>query len=371
MYVRLFPFPHKHRLMTTETTPLRPNPSPGAAPLACSGDLLILLLFAGLIALMLFSLTLGRYPVSVAGIVKIVLGSALGSSRPYTDKAWIVVEIVRMPRILLVVLCGINLALAGATMQGVFRNPLVGPEVAGVAGGASFGGVLAIVLSWPVAAVVGLAFAFGMLALAAAFGLARVSGKAGMLALLLAGIIIGGFFSAITGLVQYLADPQTQLPSITYWLLGSFTGASYAKVAIVATVTLVSGSLLMLLRWRINLLSLGETDAHGLGVNVEALRWTCVALVSLLVAAQVSVSGGVAFVGLILPHLARMLVGPEHSRLLPASALLGGLYLLAMDDIARSVATQEIPIGLLTSFVGTPVFAFLFGKMQGKGWNRD
>lgn len=357
--------------MITGTTQLPPHPSPDTSRRIHTGNLPILLLFIGLIVLMLLSLTLGRYPVSVPEIAKIVLGSSLGMSRPYTDKAWVVIEIVRMPRILLVVLCGINLALAGATMQGVFRNPLVGPEVAGVAGGASFGGVLAIMFSWPAAAVVGLAFAFGMLALAGVFGLAKISGRGSMLALLLAGIIIGGFFSAMTGLVQYFADPQSQLPTITYWLLGSFTGASYAKVAIVSAVSLFAGTLLILLRWRINLLSLGEMDAYSLGINVEALRWTCVALVSLLVAAQVSVSGGVAFVGLILPHLARRIVGPEHSRLLPASALLGGAYLLAMDDIARTAATQEIPIGLLTSFVGTPVFAFLFWKMQGKGWNRE
>lgn len=358
--------------MTTFPSPLlNPIPPRRSRSSASHGSLLIVLLFAALIALMLFSLTLGRYPVPLADIVKIVLNTGFNAARPYTDKAWVVVEIVRMPRILLVTLCGINLALAGAAMQGVFRNPLVGPEVAGVSTGASFGGVLAIMLSWSIVGVVGLAFGFGLLALVVAFGLAKVAGKSSMLALLLAGVIVGGFFGALTGLVQYVANPQTQLPSIIYWLLGSFVGATYEKVAVVAGVSLVAGTLLMLLRWRINLLSLGEADAQTLGINVEALRWSCVTLVSLLVASQVSVSGGVGFVGLIVPHLARMLVGPEHSRLMPASALFGGLYLLGMDDIARSATTQEIPIGLLTSFVGTPIFAFLFWKMQGKGWNRD
>lgn len=192
-----------------------------------------------------------------------------------------------------------------------------------------------------------------------------------MLALILAGVIVGGFFSSLTGLAQYVADPQTQLPAIVYWLLGSFAGMTYPKVAILAAVTLVCGVLLMLMRWRINLLSLGEADARALGVNVDVLRWGIIALVALIVAAQVSVSGGVGFVGLVVPHLARMIVGPEHARLLPASALLGGIYLLAMDDIARSVTAQEIPIGLLTSMVGMPVFAYLFWKMQGKGWNRE
>jgi iron complex transport system permease protein len=334
-------------------------------------DLLILLLFVALLALMIFSLTLGRYPVPVVQIVEIVLSTGFNESRPYTDKAWVVIEIVRLPRILGVTLCGMGLAMAGAAMQGVFRNPLVGPEVAGVSAGASFGGVLAIMLAWPMWGMIGLAFGFGMGALVVAFGLSKLAGKSSMLALILAGVIVGGFFGALTGMAQYVADPQTRLPSIIYWLLGSFVGMTYDKVAIVAGVTLFAGTLLLMLRWRINLLSLGEVDAQALGVNVEALRWGVVALVSLLVAAQVAVSGGVGWVGLIVPHIARMLVGPEHSRLLPASALLGGIYLLAMDDIARSAAAQEIPIGLLTALVGTPVFAFLFWKMQGKGWNRE
>lgn len=334
-------------------------------------DLLILLLFIALLALMIFSLTLGRYPVPILEIVKIVLTTGFNETRPYTDKDWVVVEIVRMPRILGVTLCGIGLAMAGAAMQGVFRNPLVGPEVAGVSAGASFGGVLAIMLSWPMWGMVGLAFAFGMGALIVAFGLAKLAGKSSMLALILAGVIVGGFFGALTGMAKYVADPQAKLPSIIYWLLGSFVGLTYEKVAIVVGVTLFAGTLLLMLRWRINLLSLGEVDAQALGVNVEALRWDVVALVSLLVAAQVAVSGGVGWVGLIVPHIARMLVGPEHSRLLPASALLGGIYLLVMDNIARSATAQEIPIGLLTAIVGTPVFAFLFWKMQGKGWNRE
>jgi len=278
---------------------------------------------------------------------------------------------VRLPRILLVTLCGMGLAMAGAAMQGVFSNPLVGPEVCGVSAGASFGGVLAIMLGWSATATVSLAFAFGLGALVAAFGLARLAGRSGTLSLVLAGVIIGAFFGALVGLAQYVADPQTKLPSIVYWLLGSFAGTTYDKVALVAGVTLAAGSLLLALRWRINLLSLGQTDAEALGVNVEWLRWGVVALVSLLVATQVSVSGGVGWVGLIVPHLARMLVGPEHSRLLPASALLGGLYLLAMDDLARAATEQEIPIGLLTALIGTPVFALLFWKLQAKGWSHD
>lgn len=337
-----------------------------------TADMLPLLLFAALILLILFSLTLGRYPVPFAEVVRIVFTTfPINAKGDYTNAPWVVVEIVRMPRILLVTLCGMGLALSGATMQGVFRNPLVGPEIAGVTPGASLGGVIAIMLSWSSLAIVGLAFGSGLLALVAAFCLARLAGRTSTLGLVLSGVIVGGFCGAVVGLLQTLADPMVKLPSIVYWLLGSFAGATYEKVAIVAAVTLGAGTLLLALRWRINLLSLGEDDARALGVNVETLRWGLMGLVALLVAAQVSVSGGVGWVGLIVPHLARMLVGPDHTRLLPASAFLGGLYLLGMDDIARSLTEQEIPIGLLTSVIGTPIFAFLFWKTQSRGWADD
>jgi iron complex transport system permease protein len=328
-------------------------------------------LFLLLIILMILSLTMGRYPVSLREIVRIVFTTPIHAARNYSDVKWVVVEIVRLPRILLVTLCGMGLALSGAAMQGVFRNPLVGPEIAGVSGGAAFGGILAIVLSLPLLGVVGSAFGFGMLALVIAFALARLSGKGSMLALVLSGIIVGAFFGALVGLLEMLANPTEKLPSIIYWLMGSFAGASYQKVAVVAAVLFFSGTLLLMLRWRINLLSLGEIDAAALGVNLEALRWGIISLVALIVAAQVSVSGGVGWVGLIIPHLARMLVGPEHTKLLPASAFLGGTYLLAMDDIARSAGQQELPIGLLTAVIGAPIFGYLFWKTQGKGWGRE
>jgi len=333
-------------------------------------ETLPLLLFGALVLLVLYSLTLGRYPVPFTEVVRILATtSPIGGEADYADKSWIVVKIVRLPRILLVTLCGMGLGIAGAAMQGVFRNPLVGPEVAGVTSGAALGGVAAIMLAWSMAGIVAMSFAFGLLALIAAAGLAVIAGRGSTLALVLSGVIIGGFCSALVGLLQTLADPSVQLPSILYWLLGSFVGATYAKVAVVAVVMLFAGTLLFALRWRLNLLSLGDVDAGALGVSVWRLRWTIIALVALIVAAQVSVSGGVGWVGLIVPHLARMLVGPDHTKLLPASAFLGGIYLLAMDDIARSLTEQEIPIGLLTSAVGTPAFAFLFWKTQSKGWS--
>jgi len=336
-----------------------------------TSDLLVPALFILLLALILFSLTLGRYPVPLRQVVHVILTTPLRARFNYTDVYRVVVEIVRMPRILTAVLCGMGLSLCGAAMQGVFRNPLVSPEIMGVSAGASFGGVLAIMLSFTPFGIVGMAFAFGLLALLVAFILARVAGKSNMLALVLSGVIVGAFFGALVGMAQYMADPMVKLPSIVYWILGSFVGATYEKTAIVAGAVLIAGTLLMMLRWRINLLSLGDVDAAALGININALRWVIICLVALIVAAQVSVSGTVGWVGLVIPHLARMLVGPDHTKLLPASAFLGGAYLLAMDDIARSIGSQEIPIGLLTAVIGAPVFAFLFWKLQGRGWARD
>ena len=335
-------------------------------------DAVPLVVFVALILLILFSLTIGRYPVPFAQVVHIVFTTMpFGATGDYTDTPWVVVEIVRMPRVLLVTLCGMGLALAGTAMQGVFRNPLVGPEIAGVSQGAALGGVIAIMLSWPSIGIVGLAFGAGLLGIVCAFGLSRVAGRTSTLALVLSGVIVGGFCGAGVGLLQSMADPTVKLPSIVFWLLGSFAGATYDKVAIVAGVTLVAGTALLALRWRINLLSLGEIDARALGLDVGLLRWGIMGLVALLVAAQVSVSGGVGWVGLIVPHLARAIVGPEHTRLMPAAAFLGGLYLLGIDDIARSVSDQEIPIGFLTSVIGTPIFALLFWRTQSRGWARD
>ncbi len=344
---------------------------PVAASVSNVNVLLLPSLFLLLCATALGSLTIGRYPLETLEVLQILINTPPGTIGNPDDTPWIVVEIVRLPRILLVVLCGMGLALAGAAMQGVFRNPLVGPEVVGVSSGASFGGVLAIMLGWSGWALVGSAFLFGLGALIIAFMLARLSGRTSILGLVLSGVIIGAFFGALLGVMTYLADPETKLPGIVYWLMGSFAEATYDKVAMVAFITLFAGGVLVALRWRINLLSLGETDAASLGVNANLLRWGIVALVSLIVAAQVSVSGGVGWIGLIIPHFARMLVGADHTRLLPASALMGGIYLLCMDNLSRSLMAQEIPIGLLTALIGTPVFAVVFWKMQNKGWSHE
>ncbi len=281
------------------------------------------------------------------------------------------VEIVRLPRVLLATLCGMALGLAGAAMQGVFRNALAAPETTGASAAAAFGGVLALFLGGPVWIVVVSAFVFGFAGLVFALTLARLGDRSGIFALILAGVIVSAFFGAALELLESLADPQRGLPAILYWLLGSFTGATFGKLAVAAAALVLAGPWLLALSWRVNLLSLEETDAVTLGVNVPRLRWTIVTLVTLLVSAQVAVSGGVGFVGLVIPHLGRMLVGADHQRLLPASMLLGGIYLLAADDLARSIGDQEIPIGVLTALVGVPTFSVIFWRLQSRGWANE
>jgi iron complex transport system permease protein len=267
---------------------------------------------------------------------------------------------------------GIALGMAGAALQGVFRNPLVGPEILGVTAGASFGGVL--ILSFGITKtlmIIPSSFVFGCLALIMAMILSSMARQKTTIGLILAGVIISGVFTSLTGLLTYMADPESNLPNIIYWLMGSFASSSYDNALFQAIVSLACVPVLLLLSWRINILSLGDHDAVSLGVNIKKLRWAIVGIVALMVSAQVAVSGGVGWVGLVMPHLARMLVGPEHTKLLPVSGLLGGIYLLLMDDIARTALEGEIPIGILTSLVGTPIFAVFYVRLHGRGWSDE
>jgi iron complex transport system permease protein len=332
------------------------------------------MLIAALLAVLLVSLCIGRYPIGLLTIMRLlaaqIIGAAGGPDNGWTNTDLIVVTSVRLPRVLAAAAAGFGLGLSGAALQGLFRNPLVGPQVVGISNGAAWGGVLAILMAWPSAGIVAAAFIFGLLALIAVFALSRVSGGGGRdgLSIVLAGVIVSAFFAALVGVAEVVADPERELPSIVYWLLGSFATASARSAVIVGVTTLVAGSMLMCLRWRVNILSLDDADAASLGVMSDEVRWAILLLVTLIVAAQVSVSGAIGWVGLVVPHLARRLVGPDHRRLLPASALLGAIYLLAVDDVVRTASEREIPIGVLTALIGTPIFAIVFWRSRRSAW---
>jgi iron complex transport system permease protein len=334
-----------------------------------------LLLGVGVLVAIVASLCIGAYPMSFAQAARIVMHLAwpgpLPLNPPWTVKEITVVQIIRLPRVLLATLAGLGIGISGTALQGLMRNPLVGPDIVGVSSGAAFGGVLAMLWDLPPAGIIGLAFCGGMLAMACTFGLAKLS-RAGTdsMITILAGVFVGAFFLALIDLIKHLAN-DAQLPSMVFWLLGTFVGADARKVAMIAVPTLCGGALLMTLRWRLNLLSLGDLDATTLGANVGVLRWVILALVSLIVASQVAVSGMVGWVGLVVPHCARMLVGPDHRRLLPTAGLLGALFVLGLDDFTRAIMKAEIPVGVLTALIGTPVVCFLLWKSQGKGWGRE
>jgi iron complex transport system permease protein len=288
------------------------------------------------------------------------IGRASLASNNFHEIFWL----IRVPRVLTVALCGMALSLAGAAMQGVFQNPLVGPEICGAVSGACLGGVLAIVFGFSLLGQTAFAFVFAFGAVGCAFALSRLAPNAGLLSLVLSGIIVSAFFGALVGLVQAFANPQTQLPAMVFWLLGSFAQTGFSQLALAVGAVFIAGGALILLRWRLNVLSLDGDEAATLGVPVAKLRWGVIAAAAALTASQVSVAGGIGWVGLVVPHLARFLVGAEHSKLLPAAALLGGAFLLGIDDLARSATDMELPIGLLTAVAGAPLFALVFWRTQ-------
>lgn len=322
-----------------------------------------------LVAICLMSLSVGRFGVPVADVVRIVVGHVAPIRDGASDVERNVVLLVRLPRIILAVLVGGGLASAGAALQATFRNPLVSPEIIGVSSGASFGGALALLLGLGSGFLVGGAFGFGLVALALLFTITLGRGGAPMLMVVLAGVVTGSFFSALVSLLTYLADPYTTLPAIVFWLLGSLATASYAKV-LVAVVPICAGVLvLMLLRWRINVLSLGDEDATALGLHPRRMRWVVLIACALVVAGAVAVSGVISWVGLVIPHLARMWVGPDHRVLLPVSFLMGGAYLVLIDTLARTVTAAEVPIGVLTALIGAPVFFLLLRRNRDRIWD--
>jgi len=339
---------------------MRNDPSPRRSP-----QMIIVILAIVLVLVTISSFGIGRYDIAFARVVQILWSPISPPDVPVTPTEANVVFTVRMPRILLALLSGAGLALSGATLQGVFRNPLVGPQVMGVSSGAAFGGTLAILLSFSRYGLLACAFVFGLSALILVYALNGIVVRRNILALVLAGVVVTGFFSALVSLAQYLADTEDKLPAMVFWLLGSFATANWEKLFLIAGPVLIGSILLLGLRWRINLLSIGDQDARALGVNVEPLRWMILVLVSCIVAAQVAVSGIIGWVGLVVPHTARMMVGPDHRLMMPASLIIGALYLLIIDTVARTATGTEIPLGILTALIGTPVFALVLKQTQG------
>jgi len=330
--------------------------------------LAVLLLLA-----MTWSVTIGRYQVGMLDVWRILVHRILPFYEPtWTDVEASVVEIVRLPRILAAVIIGAGLAVSGAALQGMFRNPLVDSGIIGVTAGAAFGGTLAILLVGGSAIALGSGFAFGLLSLFAVRLLASLRGRTSVLTLVLAGVIVSAFYEAAISIIKLLADPFERLPAITYWLMGSVASTNYFDLMIIALSILPAMAVIFMLRFQINILSLGEDKARALGTPIELVQWLILISVSVISAAVVATSGIVGWVGLVIPHVGRALVGAEHRRLLPVSALLGAIYMLLVDDLARTLTTAEIPIGIITALIGVPVFVVILKRLQtSSGWTND
>lgn len=326
------------------------------------------LALGALLGLTAFALAVGRFPLALGDLAAIAANQLFGAGYAVPPTAETVVMQVRGPRVLAALLVGAALAAAGTAYQGMFRNPLVSPDLLGVSAGAALGAVLGIFFSQSVLVIQLGAFAGGLLAVAVVYAVgASVRRHDPILALILAGIVIGTLFGSMIGLLKYLADPYNQLPAITFWLLGSLAAVAPRDLAFAAPFALAGLVPLFLLRWRMNLLSLSDDEASALGVPVARLRIAVVCAATLMTAAAVAISGIIGWVGLLIPHAARLLVGPEFSRLLPLSMLLGAAFLLAVDTLSRTIAPIEVPPGVLTALIGTPFFLWLFASAR-RSW---
>lgn len=329
----------------------------------------LLIAFAVLIAGLLLALTVGRYPVGLTDLLHVLFAKLTGRAADVPAAVENVIWQVRGPRVLAAAMVGAALAVAGTAFQGLFRNPLVSPDLLGASSGAALGAVLGIYFSLGVFAIQAFAFVGGLIAVAAVYTIgSAVRTRDPVLVLVLTGVVIGSLLGAGVGLIKYLADPYNQLPAMTFWLLGSLA-ATNATDLIPLFGPVAFGSLVLLaLRWRMNVMSLPDEEARALGVPTGPLRIIIVAAATLVTSASVATAGIIGWVGLVVPHLARSLVGPDFAKLIPASALLGGGFLLVIDTLARTSAAIEIPLGILTALIGTPFFIWLLASVS-KTWS--
>jgi iron complex transport system permease protein len=309
--------------------------------------------------------SLGRYPVSPADIVDVLVSRLTGRTSGVPSTVQDVVLMVRGPRVLAAALVGAALAVSGTAFQGLFRNPLVSPDILGASSGAALGAVVGIYFSLGVVGIELLAFAGGIAAVAAVYAVgSAVEARDPILVLVLTGVVIGALLGSVVGLMKFLADPYNQLPAMTFWLLGSLSATSASDILPLFAPIAIGTLVLMALRWRMNVMSLPEEEARALGVPTGALRIAIVAAATLVTSASVAAAGVIGWVGLVVPHVARSLVGPDFVRLIPTAAILGSGFLLLIDTLARTAAPIEIPLGILTAFVGTPFFIWLLASVH-------
>jgi len=329
----------------------------------------LVVLISVLLGAMVLALSIGRYPLPPGEVLRYFLCVVGFDVLPAERLALLqnLVVDIRLPRVLASVLVGASLSVSGAAYQAVFRNPLVSPALLGVLAGAACGAAAGFIFSLPWWQVQGLAFVGGLLAVVIGVGIASLFGGGGVVMLVLGGIISGGLFSSLLSLVKYMADPLNQLPAIVYWLMGSLGMATLHDMAWVSVPMGVGVFALVLSGRALDALTMGDDEARALGISVTAVRYGVIVAATLISALTVSIAGMIGWVGLIVPHIARLLVGPCNSRLLPAAAVLGSMFLLLADGISRNAATTEIPIGIVTELLGIPIFLLVLHRVR-RGW---
>lgn len=316
--------------------------------------LLILLIF-----IFLISFRVGRYPIPLNIVIRAILSKVLPISREWDPRIETIIFQIRLPRILGALLVGGGLAVSGAVYQGMFRNPLVSPDILGVSSGAGFGAALGILFSFNRFNIQLMAFLFGILAVFLVYLISSRLREDKLISLVMTGILISSLFTSLTSLAKYLADSDNKLPTITFWLMGGLSDISLKDLKISSIFILVGLLPLLILSWKLNVLSLNEDEAKTLGLDTGKIRALVVISASLITASAVSISGIIGWIGLLIPHLSRLVVGPNYEVLIPSSFLMGASYLLLIDNLARALTSVEIPLSIMTSLVGVPIFLLL------------
>ncbi len=317
-----------------------------------------------LLLCMLGAIAIGRYSITIGQIINTLLPEKLAFAE-VDENVRTVIYNIRLPRVLMAVLAGSGLAISGAAFQSLFSNPLATPDTLGVATGTSFGATLGIMLGFNSFGIQVSAFIFGIICVILVYFISRIRGQSNMIMIILAGMVIGSLFEAMVSLIKYTADPQDELPQITFWLMGSMSGIDLHDLMLGSPFILAGIIIIFVLRWKMNMLSLHEDEAKSLGVNVQVVRMFVIAAATLITASVVSVCGKIGWVGLLIPHISRMIFGNNNKNVIPASIGLGAVFMVVIDTIARSATAAEIPISILTAVVGAPFFIILLRKTGG------